>query len=230
MTDRDILTRFAVFLALLCAGLLWGDPVLAHAQIIIVNRDQSGEGFNDPTPLAPIGGNAGTTLGEQRLIAVRAAADIWGAALDSSVPISVDATSDPRTCTGAAAFGLAIASSILRDFPGAPLSRTWYAVALVNKLVGEDQLPETSDLTAAFNSAIGTGPGCSPGSSWYYGLDGHGAAGQIDLVAVVLRELGHGLGLRSLASVAGELRGGLIDVYSARCALRCDRFLCLRVR
>ena len=40
----------------------------AHAaQFVIVNADFPGEGFNDPTPAAPVGGNPGTTLGEQRL-------------------------------------------------------------------------------------------------------------------------------------------------------------------
>ena len=43
-----------------------------------------GEGFNDPTPAAPVGGNTGTTLGQQRLIAFQHAADIWGAELDTN--------------------------------------------------------------------------------------------------------------------------------------------------
>jgi len=35
----------------------------AHAaQFVIVNADFPNEGFNDPTPAAPVGGNAGTTL------------------------------------------------------------------------------------------------------------------------------------------------------------------------
>ena len=39
------------------------------AQFVIVNINAPGVGFNDPTPAAPVGGNTGTTLGEQRLIA-----------------------------------------------------------------------------------------------------------------------------------------------------------------
>ncbi len=34
-------------------------------------------GFNDPTPVAPVGGNPGTTLGEQRLNVYRYVAGIW---------------------------------------------------------------------------------------------------------------------------------------------------------
>jgi hypothetical protein len=54
------------------------------AIITIVNNDAAGEGFNDPTPVAPVGGNNGTTRGAQRLIVVQRAADIWGDS--SSVP------------------------------------------------------------------------------------------------------------------------------------------------
>ena len=49
------------------------------AMITVVNLDGPNEGFNDPTPVAQVGGNPGTTLGEQRLIAFQYAADAWGA-------------------------------------------------------------------------------------------------------------------------------------------------------
>src|SRR5690242_19174650 len=42
-------------------------PARAAATIVIVNLNAPGEGFNDPTPAAPVGGNTGTTLGQQRL-------------------------------------------------------------------------------------------------------------------------------------------------------------------
>ena len=41
----------------------------AAATITIVNANEPGVGFNDPTPALPVGGNNGTTLGQQRLIA-----------------------------------------------------------------------------------------------------------------------------------------------------------------
>ena len=50
----------------------------------IVNNDGAGEGFNDTTPVAPIGGNPGTTLGQQRLNVFQAAANVWG--LSPSTP------------------------------------------------------------------------------------------------------------------------------------------------
>src|SRR5215510_251470 len=72
-----------------------GRPAFAAATIIVVNVDGAGEGFNDPTPAAPVGGNTGTTKGAQRLIAFQYAANIWGATLDSPVTIVVRAAFDP---------------------------------------------------------------------------------------------------------------------------------------
>lgn len=53
----------------------------ASATITIVNNDGPGEGFNDPTPVTPVGGNTGTTRGQQRLIAFQYAANLWSATL-----------------------------------------------------------------------------------------------------------------------------------------------------
>ncbi|HWJ54583.1 MAG TPA: hypothetical protein VNR90_00180, partial [Vicinamibacterales bacterium] len=57
--------------------------IAGPAQFVIVNINLPGEGFNDPTPVAPVGGNTGTTLGAQRLIAFTYAASLWSARLDS---------------------------------------------------------------------------------------------------------------------------------------------------
>ena len=70
-----------------CAILCLAIPTRAHAgvHIVIVNGNAPGVGFNDPTPVAPVGGNPGTTVGDQRLRAFQFAADRWGATLDSIV-------------------------------------------------------------------------------------------------------------------------------------------------
>ena len=50
-------------------GALLAALVTARAQaatIVVDNLDLPGEGFNDPTPAVPVGGNTGTTLGQQR--------------------------------------------------------------------------------------------------------------------------------------------------------------------
>src|SRR5262252_947914 len=84
-------------------SLLAATAANAAATIIIVNGNAAGVGFNDPTVAAPVGGNPGTTLGQQRLIAFQAAANKWGATLSSSVQIRVLSTFEPLTCTATSA-------------------------------------------------------------------------------------------------------------------------------
>src|SRR5262249_1199907 len=66
-----------LYAAFITALLLVGTPARA-ATIVVVNADGPGEGFNDATPVAPVGGNTATTLGGQRLNVFQYAADIWG--------------------------------------------------------------------------------------------------------------------------------------------------------
>jgi hypothetical protein len=87
--------------------------VKGAATIVIVNGDPAGVGFNDPTAVTPVGGNSGTTLGEQRRIAFQAAADKWGAALTSSSIIRVNAVWTALSCT---ANGAVIGSAGRRKF------------------------------------------------------------------------------------------------------------------
>jgi hypothetical protein len=48
----------------------------AAATITIINIDGPGEGFNDATAAAPVGGNPGVTIGQQRLLCFQQAASI----------------------------------------------------------------------------------------------------------------------------------------------------------
>src|SRR5512139_3565102 len=101
---RASATRFRAAAAL--AALLAFAPALAFATatITIFNVDGPGEGFNDPAiPVDPAPGNAGITVGQQRLIAFQYAADLWGAAIDSPVEIVIQASFDPLGCTATAA-------------------------------------------------------------------------------------------------------------------------------
>src|SRR5688572_12303274 len=87
------------------------------ATVVIQNNDTAGEGFNDPTPVAPVGGNPGTTLGAQRLNAFTYAANLWAARLNSPVTIIVRAQMNPQTCSGGSAvLGSAGAVTVHRDF------------------------------------------------------------------------------------------------------------------
>lgn len=198
--------------------LLAAVPTVA-ATITIVNVDGAGEGFNDPTPVAPVGGNTGTTRGQQRLIAFQFAADVWGAALPSAVEIRVTASFDPLSCTATTAvLGSAGARGATTDFPGAPIPNTYYHVALANKLAGYDLSPgspgtSADEIQARFNVSVDEAA-CLTASNWYYGLDGNNG-NDIDLVVVLLHEFGHGLGFTSLVNnTTGALAGGLPDIYS----------------
>lgn len=183
-------------------GMLISTGVLAAAQITIVNNDGPGEGFNDATAATPVGGNSGLTVGEQRLQVFRYAAKIWSSVVNSNVEIKVDSAFDPLTCTASSAvLGSAGPVSLYRDFSGAPLSLTYYSVAQANALAGVDLAPASADISATFNSEIGK-TGCLQTSAWYYGLDGNKPGNAIDMLAVVLHEIGHGLGFQTFVNTS----------------------------
>ncbi|NYE60304.1 hypothetical protein FHW58_001456 [Duganella sp. 1224] len=196
-----------------CLALLLCSTSWAAATITIVNGDPPGVGFNDPAPVAPVGGNAGTTLGAQRLNAFQAAASKWGATLDSSVPIRVLATWDALPCSDTAAvLGSAGALEVFADFPGAPQANAWFGKAETNKLIGVDADPEVPDIRARFNVNLGQ-PGCFTGSPFYLGLDNnHGP--HTDLVTVLLHEFAHGLGFQTYTDdETGELLAGVPSIW-----------------
>ena len=185
-------------------------PAQAAATIVIVNQNDAGVGFNDPTPAVPVGGNTGTTLGQQRLNAFRRAADIWGGTLTSTVPIRIGASFVPLACTATSAvLGSAGANEIWSDFPNAPRTSTWYPSALASKLAGEDiSTPGSPHILARFNSRLGLAPDCLPGSGFYLGLDNN-FGDQIDLVTVLLHEFAHGLGFQTFTDdeTGAEIQG-----------------------
>lgn len=212
---RTTMSLRAVMARLMLACALLATMAAQAATVIILNANAPGVGFNDTTQAAPIGGNNGTTLGEQRLIAFTHAANIWGAKLDSAVPIRVRASFEPLSCSASSAvLGSAGAYSVWSDFPGAPRANTWYPGALAAKLAGVD-LDEPGDphLVARFNSRLGLFANCLPGSPFYLGLDNnHGAA--IDLVTVLLHELGHGLGFQTFTDEeSGEFFLGIPSIW-----------------
>lgn len=196
---RTIRSSAALVLAVLCVA---SAAHAAHAATLtIINRNGPGVGFNDPTPVAPIGGNSGTTLGQQRRIAFEYAAALWGATLTSAVPIRIAASFEPLSCTASTAtLGSAGASDIYSDFPNAPRPATWYPAALASKLAGIDQTPaDAPHIVARFNSRLGLFDDCMPRDGFYLGIDGQ-AGTRIDLVTVLLHEIAHGLGFQTFTS------------------------------
>ncbi|HYE25607.1 MAG TPA: PA domain-containing protein [Clostridia bacterium] len=212
-------------------------PAFSDSNVKIVNGDAPGVGFNDPTPVAPIGGNWGTTLGQQRMIALQHAADIWGATLNSHVPIRVLATWVPRPCTAnSAVLASAGARTIWRDFRNATFTNTWYGAALANKIASRDLAPgpkgkdawigpddgrkenlNADEIRARFNVSLGgtnpDGTPCFVGGGWYLGLDNnHGTF--TDLIATALHEFGHGLGFQTFVdNSTGQRADNRNDIY-----------------
>lgn len=180
----------------------------AALRIVIANANAPGVGFNDPTPATPVGGNTGTTVGQQRLIAFTYAANIWGAKLTSPVPVVINAQFTNLACTATGAtLGSAGATSIFRNFANAPKANTWYSYALANKIAGTYLgTSKAAQINANFNADLGNptggtgGLGCLTGSTWYYGLDSNEGVGQIDFVAVLQHEMAHGLGFQTFTS------------------------------
>jgi len=206
-------------------------PAFANATLTIVNNNAAGVGFNDPTPVAPIGGNPGTTLGQQRLIAFQAAADIWAATLDSSVNIQILSSFEALSCTaGSAVLGSAGTIFIFANFPGvAPFPgpqfpQTWHSQALANKRSGTQLNPQPICIGGAnVNNPCSSNAQC-PGSvctnadlraRFNVNLGNTGCltgigwylgldnnhGSQIDLMTVLLHEFGHGLGFQQFASL-----------------------------
>lgn len=185
------------------------------ATFVIVNQDSPGEGFNDNTPAAPVGGNPGTTIGQQRLNLFNYAAGIWGALLPSDVTIRVEARFNPQSCDASSAvLGSAGPISVFRDFAGAEFGSVWYHVALANKQAGIDLEPGDNDISATFNSAIDNNDNCLAGTNWYYGFDGNDG-GDVELLPVLLHEFGHGLGFSTLVGSNGAEFLGFSDLYES---------------
>jgi len=125
--------------------------------------------------------------------AVVYAAALWAIYLNSPVQITLEACWTASLGPSVLGHSGAIGSS--RDFSGATQAGTWYQIALANALHGADLDPAKDDFAMAFSSSF----------SWYYGTDGNPAAGQYDLVSVVLHEVCHGLGFAGSMSVTAGI-------------------------
>ncbi len=218
-----LLTKPKRFILSLIFGLVVCSSSFGAVNIVIQVADPSGVGFNDVTPVIPIGGNNGATLGEQRLNAFQFAADVWGATLTNGPPITIRASWMAQGCSAnSGTLGSAGATSIRRDFPNAPFAGTWYSAALANMLSGSDRNGSAAELDAQFNLSVGMS-GCLENLHWYYGLDNnHGSSG-IDLVTVLLHEFAHGLGFQSFTNSSTGQQAG--DTQSGFFPSVYDRFL-----
>jgi hypothetical protein len=115
------------------------------------------------------------------------AVDIWANLLESPVPIRINAVwqqaASPNNLGSASPAYFREVSSL----PANPDAKVLYPAALFEKLSGFSPIfAATTDINTNFNSGR---------NDWYFGTDGNTPSNQIDLVTVILHELGHGLGM-----------------------------------
>lgn len=185
------------------------------ADFVIVNNDEPGVGFNDTTPVSPVGNNPETTLGEQRMFAVESIADIWGALLESQVTIGVQTQWIDLECNqNSAVLGSAGTTNLHANFNNAPVANTWFHAALADSIDGTDLNGANEEINMNININLDGDPNCFGGRTWYLGLDGNNPGGTVDLVPLVLHELGHGLGFSTFVNGEnGSRPNDLNDIY-----------------
>ena len=192
------------------------------AKFEMINRDAPGIGLNDPTPVAPVGGNPGTTRGAQAQAVYRYAMALWGNTLESDVPIIVDASFAPLNCTATSGTLAQAGANWIFYLTSAGQTRI-YGSALADSLIGFDlhtylglDPNDRADIVSQFNGRLGQ-PGCLEGMGWYFGLDGNTPAGKVNFLNVVMHELAHGLGAQGfLNKSTGSLYAGYSDPYTQR--------------
>lgn len=175
----------------------------------VIILDGPTEGFNDPTPVAPVGANPGTTLGAQRLNTVNFILGTWGALLDNDETVRVAVLTDDLFCSSTQGAVLAAAGAycVVTD------SDTAYHGALGKAIYGSygdecdsDNPGPDYDLIIFLNENIDD-ECAGAGTGYYYGNDGNAPDNLFDVANTLLHEAGHGLGFSSFVSRTGTTQG-----------------------
>lgn len=175
--------------------------------------------WTDPTPAAPIGGNTGTTLGQQRKNALAYATNELVTQLGIPVVLSVQACGahlggDDNSATlahaGATSFFYADP-----QYPSNALPRkyTWYPSTAAVRLNGSSMCgfaggpcdgANNDEIQATFNMDFGT-PDVLNGEKFYLGYDpALKPAGDVDFITIAMHEMTHGLGILGLINVDSD--------------------------
>jgi hypothetical protein len=122
--------------------------------------------------------------------AVWYAADIWSSILVSAVPVNMIVKYYPVQNF----YGQCV-PNLVKNFPGAPVEDVWYFTSLADVITGTDQNPGEFDCDIILSSS----------ADWYYSTDGKTPSNKVDLVSVILHEMGHALGYLSLGKISGGI-------------------------
>ena len=171
--------------------------------------------WSDTTAATPVGGNAGTTLGDQRKNALQYAVQQLAQQIQSPVPINVHACwahlgGDKNRATLAHASSTSFAfSETSFPMPWLVKKYTWYTNTQIARMggvsncgaLGGDCSGVRNDvIEITFNSDIGT-PNVIGGSPFYLGYTAGANSNSSDFIAVAMHEITHGLGFLGLANV-----------------------------
>ncbi len=176
--------------------------------------------WTDSTAAAPIAGNPGTTLGQQRQNALKYAVGQITQALQPPVPVTIHAcwahlggTSNRAVIANATPVTFIVDEP---DFGGyvLPLRYTWYAITEAVRAGGASQCGllgggptngcDNEEILATFNEDIGTS-NVLGGEQFYLGYTADTSKSSIDFVSVAMHELTHGLGFIGLANTDSTL-------------------------
>lgn len=179
---------------------------------------QFNQGFNDSAVVAPIDGNPGTTVGQQRKRAFIKAAGILADSVKYTVPgdsLVVDARFSALSCSSNAA---TLGSAGAGTYTGSGSANakwqqnTYYPIGLWSEVNGTRKTAN-ADIQANFNSDLGDND-CLKDNFWYYGYQSPPGR-NIGFVTVLLHEMTHGLGFASLVNATtGSKANNWDDVFS----------------
>ncbi len=179
------------------------------------------DGFwTDTTAADAIGGNPGTTLGEQRKNALQYAANELATQLNLPIPITLHACGahlggDNKSAVLAHATALTYFVSTT-DFPVPGLAKkyTWYPGTVAVRLAGTSMCglaggscsgANNEEIEATFNMDFGTADVLN-GEKFYLGYDAsQKPAKDVDFITIAMHEMTHGLGFLGLVNTDPSL-------------------------
>lgn len=217
-------------------------PVQFQVRFDLPSSDCDVAPWNDNTAATPVGGNTGTTRGEQRRNAMLEAMRLLATGLSSEVPISVRAcwadlavdNNGSTTLAGASPDDFVIddkslvlsGGATLPPAPFLPEKYAFYSAAPAARLGGTTacrlrggDCTGVTDMTITYNRRIGES-GVLGGRPFYLGYN-TAPTNTLDFVGVSVHELGHGLGFLSLVRLTGTVGSkplGRDDMYSRQVA------------